>query len=119
MVEGFKPFGVPIGKKVPIFILFEEYQAIRLVDYENFTHEEAAVKMEISRSTFSRIYDSARQNVAKAFVEGNPIVFKGGNYTLDHFWYKCQACYQVIFSEKEEVKCAFCSEKQLEKMNNG
>ena len=119
MVEGFKPFGVPIGRKAPMFILFEEYEAIRLVDYENLNHEEAAQKMEISRPTFSRLYDRARQNVAKAFVEGIPIVFKGGNYSLDHFWYKCRGCYQVVFSEKEEEICPFCSKEQLEKINNG
>ncbi len=118
MVEGFKPFGVPMSRKPPMFILFEEYEAIRLVDYENLTHMEAAEKMEISRPTFSRIYDQARQNVAKAFVEGNPIIFKGGDYSLDHFWYKCKGCFQVIFSERKENKCPFCSENQLEKINN-
>ena len=35
-VEGFKPFGVPINRKEPIFVLFEEYEAIRLADHENF-----------------------------------------------------------------------------------
>mgnify|MGYP003606196420 FL=1 len=33
-VEGFRPFGVPITDIEPIELLFEEYESIKLTDYE-------------------------------------------------------------------------------------
>ena len=59
VMEGFKPFGIPMRELEPVVLLFEEYEAIRLADYENLTQEEAAKKMDISRPTFTRVYDKA------------------------------------------------------------
>lgn len=72
-MEGFKPFGIPIQELEPVVLLFEEYEAIRLADYENLTQEEATQKINISRPTFTRLYDKARKNIAKAFIEGKAI----------------------------------------------
>lgn len=41
-MEGFKPFGVPMPKLESVLMSFEEYEAMRLADYENLTQEEAA-----------------------------------------------------------------------------
>ena len=56
--------------------LLEEYEAIRLADYEN-SHEEAAQRMNISRPTFTRLYDKARKH-SPAFIESKSIVIRGG-----------------------------------------
>jgi len=37
MMEGFKPFGVPLKKLEPVILLFEEYEALRLLDYLGMT----------------------------------------------------------------------------------
>ena len=44
-MEGFKPFGIPMRELGSVDLLFEEFEALRLADYENLTQEEAAVKM--------------------------------------------------------------------------
>ncbi|PLX16062.1 MAG: hypothetical protein C0599_15740 [Salinivirgaceae bacterium] len=62
-----------------INILFEEYEALRLADYEGLKHDEAAIKMNISRPTFARIYESVRKKIAMAFVESRPIHFEVGS----------------------------------------
>ena len=70
-VKGFSPFGsVQNLEDKTVYLLLEEYESIRLCDYDMITHQEASVIMGISRPTFTRIYASARQKVAKAFVEG-------------------------------------------------
>jgi predicted DNA-binding protein (UPF0251 family)/predicted Fe-Mo cluster-binding NifX family protein len=62
-----------------IVVLFEEYEALRLADYMGLKHDEAAQKMNVSRPTFARIYESVRKKIAKAFVESRPIHFEVGN----------------------------------------
>jgi len=64
MMEGYKPFGVPMRELESVVMSLEEYESLRLADYENLTQEEAARKMNISRPTFTRLYDKARKNVA-------------------------------------------------------
>jgi predicted DNA-binding protein (UPF0251 family) len=81
-MEGFKPFGIPMRELGSVVMLFEEFEAIRLADYENLTQEEAAEKMNISRPTFTRLYDKARKTIAKAFVEGKAIIIQGETSSL-------------------------------------
>ena len=69
-MEGFKPFGVPMRELESIRLLYEEFEALRLADYEDLNQEVAAKKMNISRPTFTRLYDKARKKVAKAFEIG-------------------------------------------------
>lgn len=66
VTTGFKPIGLNGCCKNTIFLHFEEYEAIRLCDYEMKTQQEASVSMGVSRPTLSRIYVSARQKIAKA-----------------------------------------------------
>ena len=77
-VAGFKPIASNICRKDAIFLHFEEYEAIRLCDYEMKTQQEASVSMGVSRPTLSRIYTSARQKIAQALVRGVAIMIEGG-----------------------------------------
>ncbi len=82
-IKGFKPFGVDINKVQVVELLFEEYEAIKLTDYQNLTQDEAAKKMDISRPTFTRIYDKARKTIAEALVEGKIIKISGGDIDIN------------------------------------
>ena len=42
----------------------DEYESIRLIDLEGLTQEEAALQMEVGRSTVQSIYNSARRKLA-------------------------------------------------------
>lgn len=53
-----------------ICLELDEIEAIRLADYSNLYHEEAARRMGVSRVTFGRILKKGRQKVAKALIEG-------------------------------------------------
>ena len=39
----------------PIFLTVDEYEALRLVDYEGLTHSQCAVQMEYPRTTATEI----------------------------------------------------------------
>jgi predicted DNA-binding protein (UPF0251 family) len=117
-MEGFKPFGIPMRKLEPVVLLYEEFEAIRLADYENLTQEEAARKMNISRPTFTRLYDKARKNIAKAFVEGKAIFIQGGTYVTDDYWYKCSHCQETMISMKPVKHCRKCDSDNIIQLNN-
>lgn len=65
-----------------IVLNLDEYEVIRLVDLEKQTHEECARTMEISRTTVTEIYESARFKIADALVNGKRLEIFGGNYKI-------------------------------------
>ncbi len=117
-MEGYKPFGIPMRELESVILLFEEYESIRLADYENLTQEEAALKMNISRPTFTRLYDKARKTVAKAFVEGKAIIIRGGDFVTENYWYKCQDCHETIATMKPIEHCRKCDSDKLTPLND-
>ncbi|MFP4005736.1 MAG: DUF134 domain-containing protein [Candidatus Hadarchaeia archaeon] len=63
-----------------VFLMVEEFEAIRLNDLEGKSQKEAAKEMGISQPTFHRTLVSAREKIADALVNGKAIKIKGGNY---------------------------------------
>lgn len=78
----FKPRGVPLSQLTIVRLGHEEMEAIRLIDVEHMNQQDAAIKMNISRTTMQRIIDSAREKVGKALIEGHAIEIQGGHYAL-------------------------------------
>lgn len=66
----------------PILLTLDEYEAIRLVDLEQQTHEQCAAQMDISRSTVQEIYESARRKLAACLVHARPLRITGGSYRI-------------------------------------
>lgn len=116
-MEGFKPFGIPMRELESVDLLFEEYEALRLADYENLTQEEASKKMNISRPTFTRLYDKARKSIAKAFVEGKAIIIKGGTFVTDDYWYRCEDCHETMVTIKPSKNCRKCDSDNIIPLN--
>lgn len=102
-----------------VIMTVEEYEALRLADYENLTHEEAAERMNISRPTFTRLYDKARKNVAKAFVEGKAIIISGGAFVSDDYWYRCRSCNETTVSSTPEESCDKCHSNDIIRIDSG
>lgn len=116
-MEGFKPFGIPMRELQSVILLYEEFEAIRLADYENLTQEEAARKMNISRPTFTRLYAKARKSIASAFVEGKAIVISGGDFSMDDYWYKCRNCNETMVTMKPAEQCRKCNSEDIMPLN--
>ena len=69
----FKPKGIPVFQLEEVSLSLDELEAIRLADYEGLYHEEAAVRMKVSRATFGRILTEARHKIAEAIVDGKAL----------------------------------------------
>ncbi|MGQ9543222.1 MAG: DUF134 domain-containing protein [Candidatus Bathyarchaeia archaeon] len=65
--------GVASGKG-PIRITYDEFEALRLIDYKGLTQDEAAERMGVSRGTVWRCLDSARRKVVAMLVEGRELI---------------------------------------------
>lgn len=76
----FSARGISSGKEITLSV--DEYEVIRLVDYEKCTHEQCAKQMDISRTTVTEIYESARQKIADCLINGKTLNISGGNYRL-------------------------------------
>lgn len=118
VIKGMSVYGIRGRKSNEVILHIEEYEAIRLLDYQNLTQEEAAKYMDVSRPTLTRIYDEARKKVATAFVEGRDLLFRGGDIYFDKNWFKCNAC-QASFSHysEEKEKCPVCNSEDLISLN--
>ena len=101
-----------------IILHLEEYETIKLLDYNNMTQEEAAICMCISRPTLTRIYESARSKIAQCMIEGKNILIKGGNFEFDDDWHYCNSCQSKfsIYAKANKI-CPICSSKELITLN--
>ena len=67
----FAPIGRPPTGKTLLFL--SELEAMRLVDLENLTQEEAAIRMGISRKTLWTDLQKGRAKLINAILNGNMI----------------------------------------------
>lgn len=109
VMKGFKPFGMPLCELSILNLQIDEYESIKLVNYQNLPQEVAAEKMNVSRPTFTRIYNQALKKIAKALIEGHAIEIEGGNIEFDREWYKCKNCHRLIEGLENHVKCQECT----------
>lgn len=73
---------IPVGKDSTdtVFLTLDEYEVLRWVDLERQTHEQTARQMDISRTTVTEIYESARSKLTDSIVNGKRLLIAGGNY---------------------------------------
>ena len=99
-----------------IVLQIEEVEALRLKDLEGLEQEACAERMEVSRQTFQRVLNSAREKVADAIIHGKAIRIAGGNYTRHICQIRCPECgrdWKESFEKYEEgpqgeYRCSYC-----------
>ena len=109
MMNGFKPFGMHFCEVESVNLQFDEYESLKLVNYEGLSQDIAAKKMDVSRPTFTRVYNNALKKIAKAFVECQSIEIEGGNVAFEKDWYKCKKCFKLIEGIENHKKCLHCT----------
>ena len=74
----FNPRGKPLSGLNGVFLSVDEFEAVRLADFEGLKQVDAAGLMKISRSTFSRIISEAHKKIGDALVNVKSIKIEGG-----------------------------------------
>ena len=69
----FKPRGIPMTELEEVALSMDEIEAISLADHEGLYHEDAALRMKISRQTFGRILNEAHKKVAECLIKGKAL----------------------------------------------
>jgi len=69
-------------QSVGVTMTIDEYETIRLIDFDGFTQEECAKQMNVARTTIQGIYSEARKKLAEFLVEGKVLSIEGGEYRL-------------------------------------
>jgi predicted DNA-binding protein (UPF0251 family) len=115
--QGHMPRGTQSGTPEEVILLLEEYEAIKLCDYDLLDQAEAAALMGVSRPTLTRIYESARRKMARMLVEPCQLSFGEGQATLKIDWYTCSAC-NIRFTLAAAGKfCPVCGNKKIAEEN--
>lgn len=65
-----------------VVMTIDEYETLRLIDYEQLNQEECAAQMNVARTTVQSIYMSARKKLSTCLVEGHALQIAGGDILL-------------------------------------
>ena len=117
-VKGFIPLGYYKNQSEPVQLNIEEYEVIRLLDYEGLSQVEAAKLMQISRPTLTRIYERARKKVATALTEAHQLLIEGGNAIFNGQWFMCEKC-DCRFNNPNQVEvtaCPLCASSNIQRL---
>ncbi|RCK73359.1 MAG: hypothetical protein IGBAC_0205 [Ignavibacteriae bacterium] len=113
----FKPRGIPMDMLEEVKLSVDEFESLRLADYNAFSHEESAERMNISRATFGRIVEKARYKIVDALLNGKAIIIEGGNYKpSDTFEYRCRRCHrkwQFTVERRKNANCPHCEKENI------
>jgi predicted DNA-binding protein (UPF0251 family) len=64
-------------------LALDELEALRLVDFESLSQEEAGEKMGVSRGTIGRLLEKGRRTVVDALLHGHALRIEGGPVAPD------------------------------------
>ena len=70
----FIPSHIMMPRKPPVYISYDEFEALRLVDHEGLSQEDAGKRMNISRGTVWRLIQNARKKIITALLESREIL---------------------------------------------
>jgi len=76
------PLRISSSAAEAVVMSVDEYEAIRLIDWEKLTQEECADRMQVARTTVQSIYNSARTKIADSLINGKHLSIKGGSFRV-------------------------------------
>lgn len=74
----FSPRGKP-GRPDEVELAIDEFEALKLADFQGFDQSQGAMIMRLSRPSFGRILRQARKKIADALVNGKVIRIRMGD----------------------------------------
>jgi len=117
----FKPAGIPARTLEEVTLTVDEFEALRLADYAGLYQEQAAERMGVSRQTFGRIVEAARNKVAQALVKGMVLRIEGGQVEMAKMrTFECADCghvWELPFGTGRPEGCPSCQGKSFHRAN--
>jgi uncharacterized protein len=108
----FKPRGIPSSQLEEVVLSLDEYEAVRLADFQQFYQEKAAAQMNVSRQTFGRIIESAHRKIADVLMNGKALKIEGGEVSVGETRHmECPECHKAFGVNNEptqEETCPYC-----------
>lgn len=98
----FKPQGIPMSELDKVTINLDEFEALRLCDYEGLSQIEAAEDMQISRATVQRLLLSARNKIVDVILNNKMLEIKNDIRNI-----KLKGESKMNIEQKEIKKIAF------------
>ena len=117
----FKPIGIAGRSLEQVSLSLDEFEAVRLADYNGFSHEEASEEMEISRSTFTRLIEKARKKMADFVMNGKILTIEGGNVHFRNNIIQCLDCGHMFKTKigMSIIECPSCKSKKVLNLAGG
>ena len=117
----FKPVGIAGRSLEQVSLSLDEFEAVRLADYNGFSHEEASEEMEISRSTFTRLIEKARKKMADFVMNGKILTIEGGNVHFRNNIIQCLDCGHMFKTKigMSIIECPSCKSKKVLNLAGG
>ena len=112
-INYFKPRGIPVLDLDEVCLTVDEREAVRLADLVGLSHAEAGERMGVSRATFGRIIQRARNIIADAIINGKAVRVEGGNYQLvekmrTFVCHRCDHMWEEPFGTGRPEGCSAC-----------
>jgi uncharacterized protein len=105
----FKPKGIQTSQLEEVVLTLDEYEAVRLADFEGLYQEKAASRMNISRQTFGRIIESAHKKIADVLINGKALKIEGGQVSIGETkGITCHRCHRPFDPECEPAQGEIC-----------
>lgn len=120
-ISYFKPRGIPMMQLEEVRLTVDEREAMRLSDLLGMSHEDAGQRMGVSRATFGRIIQHAREVVADALINGKAINVGGGHYRMvdQNRIFRCKNCGHVWEEAKGTGRprhCPACKKDDFQRL---
>jgi uncharacterized protein len=125
LAMSFKPCGGRSTSGEKVSLTLDEFEAIRLADFEGLYQEQAAQKMKISRQTFGNIITSAHKKVADFLVNSKQLMVEGGAIEIKRCNFICSVCkhaWSITCGSEKPGECPQCKSTEfncLKKIKEG
>ncbi len=75
--RNFKPSGIPRAELEKVILDLDEFEAVRLCDYDDLNQIEAGEVLGVSRGTVQRLLISGRKKIVDALLHSKELIIKG------------------------------------------
>ena len=120
-VFNFKPVGRRVNEEDVVELTLDEFEALRLADYDGLYQEKAAEQMDVSRQTFGNIINSAHKKIADFLINAKLLKITGGSIEMktddnNFICFGCKLFGNTTFKLEKRTLCPNCVSPHLHRL---